>query len=108
MNLNDLKLLFEFNYWANQKIITATRDVSAEQLTQPMEFPNVNLLKTLEHILDAEYVWRMICMNNRFMGQITDSQSFPNVDSIAMRWEQEEADMKKYLDSLSDDDLDNI
>lgn len=105
MNIEDIKLLYAYNTWANKLILSHAAKLTAEQLHQPTSFSWENLHKTLVHTLDAEYGWRMLCQH----GSITfdmDPQNFPDIAAIQARWDEEEQAMLEYLDSI--DDLDAI
>jgi uncharacterized damage-inducible protein DinB len=106
MRVSDIQLLFDFNYWANQLILTNAAKLSDAQLSQAAAFPYGNLLGTLEHILNSEYVWRTICTHNRFMGQLVGQENLGSLDAISNVWHAEEQAMRAFLNSLSDSDLD--
>lgn len=108
MNISVIQWLFDYNYWANHLILDRTAALSQEQVTQPNTFPYGSLLGTLEHLLDAEYVWRTILQNRRYTSSLVDNETFPTFDSIVTYWEKEEAAMRAYLNSLQDSDLDTI
>lgn len=104
MNLSDIQLLFEYNYWANQLILDKAKELSHEQLVEPTIFSYVNLLETLKHTLDSEYVWRTIFMNKRFSGRLVDEELFPTLESVISYWVKE----REYLNSLTDSDMESI
>jgi len=108
MNISDVQLLFDYNYWVNQLLLTKSAELSPEQLTQPTLFSWGSLQGTLVHILDSEYVWRNILTHRRFTGRLTDSETFPTLDALKTYWAQEEINMRTYLDSLQDSDMDSI
>jgi uncharacterized damage-inducible protein DinB len=60
MKTDDLYLLYEYNYWANRRILTACSKVSAEQYSAPAALGTGHggLRATLVHTLDAEESWR--------------------------------------------------
>jgi len=39
MNINDIHLLYEYNYWANKKLLAASTSIPHEQFIQPAAFP---------------------------------------------------------------------
>jgi len=108
MNSSDIKLLFDYNYWVNQLLLTTAAELSPEQLNQPTSFSWGTLQGTLVHILDSEYVWRNLCTLNRFTGRLTDIETFPTLDSLAAYWQKEEAELRAYLNSLQDSDMENV
>lgn len=108
MNIGDIQLLFDYNYWVNHLLLTKATELSAEQLTQPTSFSWGSLQGTLVHILDSEYVWRDILTHRRFKTRLVDIETFPTLDAITTYWEQEESNMRAYLNSLQDSDMESI
>lgn len=117
MNLDDIKLMYEYNYWANKRILNACANVSAEQYAA--DTPYGNLRATLVHLLDAEWSWRMAFQRHYVpidqIAQAGDAvlwdsieittADLPTVDALKARWQQDEQEMRAYLDSLNDDDM---
>jgi len=108
MNISDIQLLFDYNDWANELMLSKAAELSPEQLTQPTSFSYGNLLETLIHTLDAEYVWRTICQNNKFMGRLVDKVTISTLEALTAQWKQEEQVMRAYLNGLTDADMDGI
>ncbi len=105
MKRSDIQLMFDYNYWANGLILSLAKKLSHEQLTQLNAFSYGSLLGTLAHTLDAEYVWRTMCQTNAFQGRLVDKVDFPTLDSLIDYWDKEEAEMRAFINSLSDDDM---
>ncbi len=107
MNKADIAIIFEYNYWANQRILASASKVSPEQLTAPTAFPYGSLLATLVHVLDAEYGWRILLERAEETPDLTE-KDFPTLQSLEDRWRYEEGRMRAYLASLSDEDLQGV
>ena len=60
MNIRDIHLLYNYNYWANGKILLASAGVTHDQFTAPASLPYGGLHGTLLHTLDAEWGWRAL------------------------------------------------
>lgn len=108
MNISDIQLLFDYNYWTNQLLLSKAEALSHEQLTQPTTFSWGSLLGTFVHTLDSEYVWRTIFEDKRFSGRLVDKETFPTLESVKSYWQIEEKLMREYLASLQDSDMDSI
>ncbi|MCY4018252.1 MAG: DinB family protein [Chloroflexi bacterium] len=104
MNCKDIELLFQYNDWANERILDRAEEVSVEQLTAPNEFGWGSLRGALVHLLDAEYVWRNLLNGGVSIGELKP-EDFANVSAIRARWAEERSAFWHYLNSLSDDDL---
>ena len=107
MNIRDIHFLFEYNYWANKKILTAGAGVAPEQFIAPASFPFGGLRGTLVHLVDGERLWRVL-----FETQIvTEDQDlvetdFPTFESLEKQFRDEEELMRGYLNRLTDEDMD--
>ncbi|SRR5581483_598518 len=106
MNLQDILLIYEYNYWADHRILTASEKVSEKQFLAPANFPFGGLRGTLVHILDAEYAWRMFLQNNDWSAPELKPEDFPTLASIQERWQSEEKEFRAYLASLNDEAMD--
>jgi len=104
VNLQDIRLLYNYNYWANGRILATAKSVTESQFLAPSEFPFGSLHGTLLHIFDAEYGWRQLFETNSF-GKDLDRALVSNLQSLVEQWRREEQAMRAYLDRLSDEDM---
>lgn len=107
MKLQEVMLWYEYNYWANRRLLTTMAKVSAEQFTAPGPFPFGGLRGTLVHILDAEYSWRMLLKQGILTEEMKEAE-FPTRDALEIRWLDEEAAMRHYLAGLKEEDMAGI
>lgn len=109
MNLRDILLIYEYNYWATRRILDASAQVSPEQYIALTAHSFGSLRATLVHMLDTEYGWRMLLQHNTIDNiHELKEESFSNIRSLQTRWEQEEQSTCDYLAELSDEDLTDI
>jgi uncharacterized damage-inducible protein DinB len=107
MKTQEVKLIFDYNYWANKKLLNSAAKLSREQFVAPADFPHGSLLGTLLHTLDAEYGWRILCEKGLETKDLLESD-FPTISSLEDRWHDEETAMRAYLTTLKDNDLSGI
>jgi len=106
MNIKDIHLIYEYNYWANKKILAASDNVSHQQLTAPASFPYGGLHGTLLHILDTEWGWRALFQGIESASDLLAAE-FPNMAALKTRFQEEETSMRAYLASLRDEDMES-
>lgn len=108
MNLSDILFLYEYNYWANKKILAASAGVTQEQFTAPASFPFGGLRGTLVHVVDAERIWRVL-FETKIVTEDQDlvATDFPTFESLEQKFREEEELMRAYLARLSDEDMDS-
>ena len=107
MKVAEIRIMYEYNYWANHLLLTVCAQVSAEQFAAPTTDSFGSLRGTLLHTLDAEREWREVFQYLPYTPTLAEAD-FPTLESIKARWKEEEAAMWAYLDSLRDEDLDGI
>ncbi len=105
MKIEDIKLLYRYNDWANKRILAAADRVTAEQLTTANEFGWGSLRGALVHILNAEFGWRMVLNDEAGSREWLSEDDFADIVTLRQRWNQENSSLWGYLDSLRDADL---
>ena len=96
--------LYDYNYWANERILRAADDVSDAQFVAPAPFSWGGLRGTLVHTLSAEWLWR-----SRWQGVSPTAflrvEDFPTLAALRERWREEETKMRQFLAPLTESDL---
>src|SRR5688572_8312029 len=100
MKIQDILIMYDYNYWATQKILAAAAKVSPEQLAAPYGALG-SLRGILVHILESEYGWRVLCQTSVITFDLKETD-FPTVAVIQQRWEEDQPKMREYLNGLTD------
>jgi uncharacterized damage-inducible protein DinB len=104
VNKQDILILYQYNQWANAKILNAAVNVTQEQYLAPASFPHGGLRGTLVHALFAEWIWR-----NRWEGisptQRLRPEDFPTFESLHARWLEEEKQLMTFAEGITDERL---
>jgi uncharacterized damage-inducible protein DinB len=112
VNSDEIKLLYEYNFWANHRILNTCAQVSPEKYAasaSPQGVGYESLRATLLHILGSERGWRLICQGVPDVDwDELNEADYPTLQSLAGRWQAEEDEMQAYIGSLTDDDLQGI
>jgi uncharacterized damage-inducible protein DinB len=104
MNTREIAELFDYNYWANSRILAAARRVSESQFMAPSDFPLGGLRGTLVHTFDAERSWRLLLEKGLMSFDDTSEADFPALVALEKRWKDEEIAMGAYLGKLKDEE----
>jgi uncharacterized damage-inducible protein DinB len=105
MNKQDLLTLFDYNYWANARILQAAAKVDPVSFVAPRAYSYGGLRGTLVHILSAEWIWRTRFQERLYPTKFLAEADFPTVADLRTRWQSEEAAMRTYVDSLQDEQI---
>src|SRR5262245_27849034 len=103
MRVADLQTIFDYNYWADERILSAAAGLTPEEFTAETRFPYGSLRRVLVHILFGERRYLAECQERAFTG--TRAEEFPDVASLTAQWWRDAAEMRAYLASLSEEDL---
>jgi uncharacterized damage-inducible protein DinB len=107
MLLQDILTMWEYNEWANRRILAAASQLAPERFEAAAPFSYGSLRATLFHTLEAEQFWRILCQHGRFSEDWLEAD-YPTAAVFEQRWAEENAAMAAYLAGLTDADLDGI
>ena len=104
MRVADIQLLYEYNYWAHDRILRQVAQLSREQFDADLGYSWGGVRGTLIHVLGTEQTWR-----SRWRGD--SSAALTQLDlstpaALAAAWEENRAAMRAYLATISADDFD--
>ena len=92
-----------YNSWANAKIFDAAAKLSDEQLDTTTGISHDTLRTTLKHMVEVEWVWRMLPQHSRIEVEVPPMAEATSIDELRGAAEQEADEMNAYLASLNDD-----
>ncbi len=102
-----LRILFEYNSWANRKILDACVLLPDHQFTRDMGSSFRSVRDTLVHILGAEWLW-LERWNGRMPAALPSAADFPDLTSVRRRWSEVERDLQKFVSSRTAEDLERV
>lgn len=107
MDVNDFRLLYEYNSWANRRTLDSCAGLTAEQFTRDLHssFPSVR--DTLAHIYGAEWVW-LERWHSRIPNALPSASDFADFASLQGRWAKLETELHGFIFSLTSTDLERL
>jgi uncharacterized damage-inducible protein DinB len=107
MNIQDFRLLYDFDAWANQRILSACAPLSDEQFTRDLGNSFRSVRDTLFHICGAEWIW-LERWHGRSPDAIPSPADYLNLEAVRRRWAEIERDLLDYVASLTPEDLQRV
>jgi uncharacterized damage-inducible protein DinB len=101
MNLESVRTSFEYNRWANRRLLQAAGELSAEELDRDLRGSFSSIKGTLRHLLWGERAWLRFWRERSF-GPGLSPTDFPDLPSILESWgalEQEQGVFFRELDA---------
>ena len=103
MNVLYFSMLYDYHYWANERILRTAEKVNDAQFFAATD-THWSLRKTLVHTMSAEWLWL-----SRWRGVSPkaglNEDDFPTLESIRTRWRAGEQDMRAFQATLNDEGL---
>jgi uncharacterized damage-inducible protein DinB len=107
MSPEEMRLLYDYNAWANRRSLEAAAKLPNDQLVKSMGSSFDSVRDTLAHIRGAEWVWL-----ERFQGRspssLPDAGQYADAAALRERWEELEGRMLKFVAGLTQADLDRV
>jgi len=105
MSPEEMRVLFEYNAWANHRSLDAASALSAEQFTQALGSSFSSVRDTLGHICGAEWIW-FERFNGRSPSALPNVKTFVTVEALRKHWLLQEGDLLAFVKALTQQDLD--
>jgi uncharacterized damage-inducible protein DinB len=116
MNTDDIQFLYEYDRWANHRVIEAASALTQEQFTRDLGGSFSSVRDTLVHILAGEWIWLSywgvpelnITVENELRSRrnaIFQPSLFPDCAAVQSKWAEVEAMQTAFIDNLTDDRL---
>ena len=107
MNIQDLRTLLDYHYWARDRLLDALDALTPDQFTRDLGSSFKSVRDTVAHTYAAEWAWYM-----RWHGQsptaLMPADQFPDVASIRGAWSAHEAKMRAFVEGLGDEGVGRV
>lgn len=101
MNKVDLLTLFDYQIWANARVLSRCARLAPDALTAPRDLSHGSVFATLLHMLDTQWAWRYACQTGRLPVEKITQGRFTNLASLRQFWKEEDQRMLDYVNGLA-------
>ena len=113
MNKGDIQLLYEYDRWANNRVLQAASVLTPEQFTRDLGGGFRSVRDTLLHIIGGEWIWLTYWKEPAHspasladLKQRRDAQfqpdGFPSVAAVKAKWAEVEGEQAEFVERLTD------
>jgi uncharacterized damage-inducible protein DinB len=119
MTKSDIQFLYEYDRWANARVLKAASSLNSEQFTRNLggSFPSIR--NTLVHILSGEWgwleYWKEPSHHSGFlpdlkarMETLFNPETFPNIATVKLTWMEVEGEMVEFVAGLTNESLERV
>ena len=107
MSLTYFRRLYDYNDWANERILDTAAKLTPAQFRQPGSASFGSIQATLVHTMNGQWVWLSRWQGNSpvTMFDVTD---FPDVTTLRSQWFEVEQETQQFLNDLKPATLDKV
>ena len=107
MNLQDLRTMLDYHYWARDRLLDALEPLTPDQLNRDLGSSFKSIRETIVHTYAAEWAWHSRWQGHSPTALLPDDQ-FPDLAAVRRAWSQHEGDMRAFLDGSGEDGVSRV
>jgi uncharacterized damage-inducible protein DinB len=119
MTKDDIQLLFEYDRWANNRVLDAVSTLSAEQFTRDLGGSFHSVRDTLMHIISCESGW-LTCWREPSPGStfvidfwtrhsaLFNPSAFPHLAAVRLKWAEVEREQVEFVNRVTTESLERM
>ena len=119
MTIEDIQLLYEYDRWANNRVLRAASALSDEAFTRDLGGSFCSVRDTLLHIFGGEWIWLAYWRKPpQSPVELTDLKmrrdalfnphAFPNIAELRLKWSDVEKEQTEFVDRITDELLEKM
>lgn len=119
MTKDDIELLYEYDRWANNRVLQACSALSGQQFTQDLGGSFSSIRDTLVHIIAGEWGWLQywnepspdsVFLANMMARRkvLFDPNRFGDLDAARQKWEEVEKEQTEFVQLLTNERLEQM
>jgi uncharacterized damage-inducible protein DinB len=116
MTSDDIQLLYEYDRWANNRVMRAAAALSAEQFARDLGGSFASLRDVLLHIVGSEWAWltywKEASPSSAFLSELWPradalfaSSVLPEFGAVQLKWAEVEREQIEFVNRVTDESL---
>lgn len=119
MTKEDIQLLYQYDRWANGRVLDALSTLSDEEFNRDLggSFPSIR--NTLVHILGGDWIWltywkeppqddQEVASLRARRDALLTPEGFATAAALRARWSEIESELAEFVNSLADESLEQL
>jgi uncharacterized damage-inducible protein DinB len=119
MTSGDIQLLYEYDRWANNRVLQAVSSLSAEEFTRDLGGSFRSVRDTLVHIIGGEWIWvtywkepspsfAILADLRARRDALFDPGAFPDFPTVQHKWAEVEQEQTDFVQTVTDQLLERM
>jgi uncharacterized damage-inducible protein DinB len=116
MTKDDIQVLYEYDRWANNRVLQAASALTAEQFTRDLGGSFRSVRDTLVHIIGGEWIWlaywKETSHSSDFLtglrtrrDALFNPDAFPTVAAVHVKWAEIEKEQAEFVNRVTSESL---
>ena len=114
MTIDDIRQLYHYDRWANNRVFQAASKLSVEEFTRDLGGSFRSVRDTLVHIIGGEWIWlrywkepptssALLTGLRTRRDLLFNPDSFPSVATVQLKWAEVENEQTEFVNGLTDE-----
>ena len=119
MTEDDIQLLYEYDRWANNRVLQAASALSVEQFTRDLSGSFRSVRDTLVHIIGGEWIWlaywketshcsALLTDLRKRRDALFNPHAFPNIAAVQFKWAKIEKEQVEFVNCVTNESLEKM
>jgi uncharacterized damage-inducible protein DinB len=119
MTKDDIQILYEYDRWANTRVLSGASRLSPEQFTRDLGGHLRSVRDTLVHIPGGEWIWlaywKEPSHSPAFLSDLRarrdalfNPDAFPNVAAVRLKWSEVEKEQAEFVNRVTNKSLEQM
>jgi uncharacterized damage-inducible protein DinB len=116
MTKDEIQLLYQYDRWANKRVLQAFSVLNTEQFTHDLGGSFRSVRDTLVHIIGGEWIWlaywnepspssTFITDLRRRRDALFSTNAFPEVAAVQLKWVEVEREQAEFVNRVTNESL---
>jgi uncharacterized damage-inducible protein DinB len=105
MNLDEIRMVFDYNYWAFERVWECISQISDEQFVKGIYYSSGSLRNLVVHIMSANRNWMSRLQGIEMLPRLV-FEDFDTLSGTKTKWDELKKEFLDYVDSLDEEELD--
>jgi uncharacterized damage-inducible protein DinB len=116
MTKDEIQLLYQYDRWANKRVLQAVSVLNTEQFTHDLGGSFRSVRDTLVHIIGGEWIWlaywnepspssTFITDLRRRRDALFSTNAFPEVAAVQLKWVEVEREQAEFVNRVTNESL---
>jgi uncharacterized damage-inducible protein DinB len=116
MTKDDIQLLYEYDRWANNRVLNAVSTLNAEEFTRDLGGSFRSVRDTLVHIVGSQWAWltywKASSPSSAFLADLWPREealfhpnAFPELPAVQLKWAEVEKEQVEFVNGVTNESM---